>query len=316
MKYLNNILVAGGAGFIGSNLCKRLLENENNFVICIDNLYTGRLENIKYFLKNKNFIFINHDITTSLNNLTFKVNEIYNLACPASPNFYQGSHSIETTKTCIYGSVNLLEIAKRDNAKILFTSTSEVYGEPLQHPQVEEYRGNVNPIGIRACYDEGKRCAESLYFDYKRNFNLDIKIVRIFNTYGTNMRKDDGRVISNFINQMLENKDITIYGDGTQTRSFCFVDDMINALILMMKSKYSGPFNLGNPEEFTINDLVDKLLTLIDTKSNIVFKDLPKDDPTKRRPNINKAKEFLKWQPNIKLNEGLIKTIEYYRNAK
>ena len=274
------------------------------------------MENIKDFLKNKNFIFINHDITTSLNNLTFKVNEIYNLACPASPNFYQGSHSIETTKTCIYGSVNLLEIAKRDNAKILFTSTSEVYGEPLQHPQVEEYRGNVNPIGIRACYDEGKRCAESLYFDYKRNFNLDIKIVRIFNTYGTNMRKDDGRVISNFINQMLENKDITIYGDGTQTRSFCFVDDMINALILMMKSKYSGPFNLGNPEEFTINDLVDKLLTLIDTKSNIVFKDLPKDDPTKRRPNIDKAKEFLKWQPTIKLNEGLIKTIEYYKNAK
>jgi UDP-glucuronate decarboxylase len=209
-----------------------------------------------------------------------------------------------------------LEIAKRDNAKILFTSTSEVYGEPLQHPQSEEYRGNVNTIGIRACYDEGKRCAESLYFDYKRNFNLDIKIVRIFNTYGTNMRKDDGRVISNFINQMLENKDITIYGDGTQTRSFCFVDDMINALILMMKSKYSGPFNLGNPEEFTINDLVDKLLTLIDTKSNIVFKDLPKDDPTKRRPNIEKAKEFLKWKPTIKLNEGLIKTIEYYKNAK
>lgn len=310
---MKTILVTGGTGFLGSNLCKRLINNGER-VICIDNNYTGRMSNIKNIINNSNFEFIEHDICNKLV-ITEKIDQIYNMACPASPPAYQGIHSIETTKTCVLGSINMLDLAEKNKATILQTSTSEVYGEPLVHPQNESYRGNVNPIGIRSCYDEGKRCAESLFFDYYRNKNVDIKIVRIFNTYGENMDPKDGRVISNFICQALSGKDITIYGDGSQTRSFCYVDDLIDVMILMMNSKkdFTGPVNIGNPSEFTIKELAEKILKKINGNSKIIYKDLPLDDPTQRRPDISLAKKQLNWEPKIKLDEGLNKAIEYFK---
>lgn len=309
------IIVTGGTGFLGSNLCKRLIQ-DGNYVICIDNNYTGKIKNIQHLLDNKYFKFIEHDICNPIEDSCFnEIDQIYNLACPASPPAYQGKHSIETTKTCVLGIINMLELAKKYNATLLQTSTSEIYGEPLQHPQKETYRGNVNPIGIRACYDEGKRCAESLCFDYHRHENVQIKVVRIFNTYGPNMDPKDGRVVSNFICQALNNRDITIYGDGTQTRSFCYVDDLIEGLILMMNSQkdFTGPVNLGNPEEFTVRELAEKIISITKSKSKIIFKELPSDDPTKRRPDISLAREYLLWQPKVKLNEGLSYTLDYFR---
>lgn len=309
------IIVTGGTGFLGSNLCNRLIQ-EGNYVICIDNNYTGRIKNVQHLLDNKNFVFIEHDICNPIDDSNFnKIDQIYNLACPASPPAYQGKHSIETTKTCVLGILNMLDLAKKYNATFLQTSTSEVYGEPLQHPQKETYRGNVNPIGIRACYDEGKRCAESLCFDYYRHENLQIKVVRIFNTYGPNMDPKDGRVVSNFICQALNNKDITIYGDGSQTRSFCYVDDLIDGLIKMMNSEndFTGPVNLGNPGEYTVKEIAEMVIFLTQSKSNITYKELPSDDPTKRRPDISLAIEKLLWSPKIKLKDGLIKTIQYFQ---
>ena len=302
---MKKILVAGGAGFIGSHLIKRLLK-EGNYVICIDNLLTGQKENIQF---KKNFKFINHDIT---NPIDIKVDEIYNLACPASPKQYF-KYPIYTTKISVIGTLNLLELASKYNAKFLQASTSEVYGDPLVHPQHEEYLGNVNPIGPRACYDEGKRCAETLCSDFKREKNLNIKIVRIFNTFGPNMRKDDGRVISNFIIQALQNKNLNIYGDGTQTRSFCYVDDLVDGLIKMMDSKYFGPINLGNPEEYTILEVAKKIINFTNSKSSIQFLNKLEDDPKLRKPDINKAKKLLNWYPKISFDEGLKKTIEYFK---
>lgn len=310
------ILVTGGTGFLGSNLCIRLIK-EGNRVICVDNNYTGRLDNVIGLMNNPNFRFIEHDICEPLIFENEKIDQIYNLACPASPPAYQGKHSIETTKTCVLGALNMLELAKKYNATILQTSTSEVYGDPLIHPQIEEYRGNVNPIGIRSCYDEGKRCAESLFFDYYRHEGVNIKVVRIFNTYGVNMDKNDGRVVSNFINQALNGEDITIYGDGKQTRSFCYVDDLIEGLIKMMNSskQITGPINLGNPSEFTMIELARLILQKIKTKSCIVYRDLPKDDPSRRKPDITKAKTLLSWAPKIDIDEGLNKTIEYFKGG-
>jgi len=302
---LKKILVAGGAGFIGSHLIKRLL-NEGNYVICIDNFLTGQKENIKF---NKNFKFIHHDITKPID---IKIDEIYNLACPASPKQYF-KYPIYTTKISVIGTLNLLELASKYNAKYLQASTSEIYGDPLIHPQTEEYFGNVNPIGPRACYDEGKRCAETLCSDFKREKNLDIKIVRIFNTYGPNMRIDDGRVISNFIIQALKNKDITVYGNGNQTRSFCYVEDLVEGLIKMMNSNHQGPINLGNPEEYTILEVAKKIIKLTNSKSKIVFLNALKNDPKLRRPDINKAKRLLNWTPKISFDEGLIHTINYFK---
>lgn len=310
---MKKILVTGGTGFLGSNLCRRLIKEENQ-VICLDNNYTGSLNNVEDIIQNPYFTFIEHDVTQPLN-LNLKIDQIYNLACPASPPAYQGMHSIETTKTCVLGALNMLELAHKKNATILQTSTSEIYGEPLVHPQPENYRGNVNPIGIRACYDEGKRCAESLFFDYHRHKGVDIKVIRIFNTYGPGMDPKDGRVISNFICQALKGEDITIYGTGEQTRSFCYVDDLIDVMIRMMNSEkgFTGPVNTGNPGEFTMKELAEKVLTLVKTSSKIVYCDLPKDDPTQRRPDISLAREKLGWQPKIPLDEGLIKTIAYFR---
>lgn len=305
------ILVTGGAGFLGSNLCKRLLD-EGNEVICVDNLFTGSKENIASLLDNKSFEFIRHDITLPL---YLEVDQIYNLACPASPPHYQFD-PIKTLKTSIIGASNVLGLAKRTKATILQASTSEVYGDPEIHPQPESYRGNVNPIGIRACYDEGKRAAETLFFDYYRQHNTKIKVIRIFNTYGPNMNPDDGRVVSNFIIQSLKNQDITIYGDGSQTRSFCYVDDLIDGMIKMMNSKeeFTGPVNLGNPSEFTIKELAQKIIKKTNTKSKIVYNPLPQDDPTQRKPVIDLAKSNLNWEPMISLDEGLDKTIEYFRS--
>lgn len=310
MNNIKRILVTGGAGFLGSNLCEKLLYKGNE-VICMDNFYTGRKENISELLKNKNFKVIEHDVEEYYD---VQVDEIYNLACPASPPHYQKSPT-KTTKTSVLGAINVLELAKKYNSKVLQASTSEVYGDPLEHPQDELYRGNVNPIGIRACYDEGKRCAESLYFDYNREFKTRTKVVRIFNTYGPNMDPLDGRVVSNFIIQALENKDITIYGDGKQTRSFCYVDDLIDGLIRMMESEDNiiGPVNLGNPNEFTVYDLAKKVIDFTKSSSKIIYKELPKDDPTRRKPNINKAYKLLNWEPSIQLNEGIIKTIKYFK---
>lgn len=310
---MNTILVTGGAGFLGSNLCKRLI-NEGNKVICLDNNYTGRMENIKEITNHPHFSFIRHDICNPLE-IEEHVDQIYNMACPASPPAYQGKHSIETTKTCVLGAINILDLAKKNQATILQTSTSEIYGEPLVHPQVETYRGNVNPIGIRSCYDEGKRCAESLFFDYHRHEGVDIKVVRIFNTYGPNMDPNDGRVVSNFICQALSGKDITIYGDGHQTRSFCYVDDLIEVIIRMMNSEksFTGPVNIGNPEEFTIKELAEMVVAKIGGNSKVVYKDLPSDDPTQRRPDITLAKTKLNWKPTISLSEGLDKTIAYFK---
>ena len=307
------ILITGGTGFIGSNLCKRLINDENNKIICVDNNYTGSLENIKELLENTRFKFIEHDIINPLE-INEKIDEIYNLACPASPPAYQGEKAVFTTMTCVYGARNMLELARKNNAKILQSSTSEVYGEPLEHPQKESYRGNVNPIGIRACYDEGKRCAESLFFDYNRIYGTKIKVIRIFNTYGPFMDPNDGRVVSNFICQALRGEDLTIYGDGLQTRSFCYVDDLIEVIIKMMASEddFLGPVNTGNPGEFTIKELAELVKQKINPSLKISYKPLPSDDPTQRRPNISLAKQKLNWEPKIKLSEGLDKTIEYF----
>lgn len=306
---MKKILITGGAGFIGSHLCKRLLE-EGNEVICVDNFYSGSKDNIVELMKNPYIELIRHDITFPL---YLEVDEIYNLACPASPIHYQRD-PVQTTKVSVHGSINMLGLAKRLKAKILQASTSEVYGDPTVHPQREDYWGNVNPIGVRSCYDEGKRCAETLFFDYHRQHRLDIKVVRIFNTYGPNMQINDGRVVSNFIVQALKNEPITVYGDGSQTRSFCYVDDMVEGMIKMMETKdFTGPVNLGNPVEFTILELAEKVIELTDSKSKIVFRPLPDDDPKQRKPDITLAKERLNWQPKVSLEEGLIKTIEYFK---
>lgn len=311
------ILITGGTGFIGSNLCKRLIKDENNKIICVDNNYTGTLDNVKELLDNPRFKFIEHDIIEPLK-IDEKIDEIYNLACPASPPAYQGDKAIFTTKTCVYGAVNMLELARKNNAKILESSTSEVYGEPLEHPQKETYRGNVNPIGIRACYDEGKRCAESLFFDYNRIYGVKIKVIRIFNTYGPMMDPNDGRVVSNFICQALRGEDLTIYGDGSQTRSFCYVDDLIDVIVKVMASEddFIGPVNTGNPGEFTIKELAELVIEKVNKRDNkdlkVIYKPLPSDDPTQRRPDISLAKSKFGWEPKIKLNEGLDMTIEYF----
>ena len=312
-NYLSKrILITGGAGFLGSHLCERLLK-EGNEVICVDNFYTGRRANIAHLLPNSNFEILRHDICFPL---YVEVDEIYNLACPASPIHYQFD-PVQTTKTSVHGAINMLGLAKRVKAKILQASTSEVYGDPTIHPQIESYWGNVNPIGLRACYDEGKRCAETLFFDYHRQHGLKIKIARIFNTYGPRMHPNDGRVVSNFIVQALKNENITIYGDGNQTRSFCFVEDLIEGFIKLMDSPddFTGPVNLGNPTEFSILELAQKIIELTNSKSKIIFKPLPSDDPKQRRPDISLAKEKLNWTPKLDVQEGLKKTIEYFRNT-
>ncbi|MHA1541261.1 MAG: UDP-glucuronic acid decarboxylase family protein [Alphaproteobacteria bacterium] len=310
---MKNILVVGGAGFLGSHLCKRLLEKKNK-VICVDNLYTGREINIAPLRNNSNFSFINHDIIQPLL-LEEKVDEIYNLACPASPPHYQ-KDPFFTLKTSVLGTLNLIDLAKKNKAKLFLSSTSEVYGNPEIHPQKESYFGNVNCTGPRACYDEGKRCAETLMFDYNRMTGNAIKVVRIFNTYGPNMDPKDGRVVSNFILQALRGEDITIFGDGKQTRSFCFASDQIDGWLALMNSKneITGPINIGNPKEITMLELAEEILSLTNSKSKIIFKDLPKDDPKRRRPDISQAKEKLNWEPKISLKEGLEKTIEYFKN--
>ena len=304
------ILILGGSGFIGNHLCRRLL-NEGNQIICLDNNSTGSLSNIQDLLSNSNFKFISYDV---INPFVFECDQIYNLACPASPKAYQAD-SIKTIKTSLLGTINALDLAKQNNCKILLTSTSEIYGDPLISPQVEEYWGNVNPIGIRSCYDEGKRLAETLMIEYNRNHLIDIRIARIFNTYGPKMDKNDGRVVSNFINQCLENKNITIYGDGSQTRSFCFVDDTVDGLIKLMNSKYIGPINIGNPNEITVKELANIIITMVDdTTSKIIFQDLPQDDPKKRKPDIEKANKYLDWIPITDLKNGLEKTIKFFSN--
>lgn len=308
------ILVTGGGGFLGSHLCQRLLDNGHE-VICVDNFYTGQKRNIQKFLSNPNFEYMRHDVTFPL---YLEVDEIYNLACPASPIHYQYS-PIQTVKTSVHGAINMLGLAKRVGAKIFQASTSEVYGDPEIHPQTEDYWGKVNPIGIRSCYDEGKRCAETLFFDYHRSCGLDIKVVRIFNTYGPNMHPHDGRVVSNFIVQALNNEDITIYGDGSQTRSFCYVDDLIDGFIKMMDETVddvAGPINLGNPGEFTIKELAEKVIELTGSSSKLIYKQLPSDDPKQRCPDITKAKKLLNWEPKIQLDEGLKKTILYFQELQ
>ena len=306
---MNRVLVTGGAGFLGSHLCDRLIK-EGNDVICADNLFTGSKDNIRHLLSNPYFEFIRHDVTESL---YVEVDQIYNLACPASPVHYQ-YNPIKTAKTSVMGAMNMLGLAKRVSARILQASTSEVYGDPEVHPQPESYRGCVNPIGIRSCYDEGKRMAETLFFDYHRQHKVDIRVIRIFNTYGPRMNKNDGRVVSNFIVQALKGEDITIYGDGMQTRSFCYVDDLIEGMYRMMNTdNFTGPVNIGNPGEFTMLELANKVIELTDSKSKIVYRPLPSDDPMQRKPAIELAKEKLGWQPTIALEEGLKKTIEYFR---
>jgi len=304
------ILVTGGAGFIGSHLCERLLE-QGNEIICLDNFYTGRRTNIAHLIPNPLFEVLRHDICFPL---YVEVDEIYNLACPASPVHYQFD-PVQTTKTSVHGAINMLGLAKRIKAKILQASTSEVYGDPTVHPQDENYWGNVNPIGLRSCYDESKRCVETLFFDYYRQNNVKIKVARIFNTYGPKIHPNDGRVISNFIMQALKSEDITIYGDGTQTRSFCYVDDLVDGLIRLMHSPdyFTGPVNLGNPGETSILELAEKIIELTNSKSQIVTLPLPEDDPQRRRPLIELAKTELDWQPSIGLNEGLIRTIDYFK---
>lgn len=307
---VKRILVTGGAGFLGSHLCDKLIEQGED-VICLDNLFTGRKDNIRHLLGHPNFEFIRHDITEPI---YVEVDQIYNLACPASPIHYQ-YNPIKTAKTSVLGVLNMLGLAKRVNARILQASTSEVYGDPEVHPQPESYRGSVNPIGIRSCYDEGKRMAETLCFDYYRQHKVKIKVVRIFNTYGSRMRINDGRVISNFIVQAIKNEDITIYGDGMQTRSFCYVDDLIDGLIKFMNSRegFTGPCNMGNPEEFTMLQLAKKVIELTESSSEIVHMPLPQDDPLQRKPMIDLAREELKWNPRIQLEEGLIHTINYFK---
>jgi UDP-glucuronate decarboxylase len=305
------ILVTGGAGFLGSHLCLNLIQRGNK-VICLDNFYTGNYENIVNLLEYENFELIEGDVALPL---SIKVDEIYNLACPASPFHYQ-SNPVQTIKTNVIGAINMLDLATVNGAKILQASTSEVYGDPAIHPQTEDYWGYVNPIGIRSCYDEGKRCAETLFFDYHRQFATKIKIARIFNTYGPNMQINDGRVVSNFIIQALNDSPITIYGTGQQTRSFCYVDDLISALIRLMDSEdnITGPINIGNPVEFTILELAEKIITLTKSLSKLKFEPLPKDDPRQRKPDINHAKNFLGWEPKMKIDEGLDKTILYFQD--
>ena len=308
-NYFKRILVTGGAGFLGSHLCKRLLKDGHE-LICVDNFFTGTKNNILSILNNPHFEILRHDITFPL---YVEIHEIYNLACPASP-IHNQHDPVQTTKTSIHGAINMLGLAKRVKAKIFQASTSEVYGDPEVHPQPESYWGRVNPNGIRSCYDEGKRCAETLFFDYYRQHKLLIKVARIFNTYGPNMHPNDGRVVSNFIMQALQNKTITIYGDGSQSRSFCYVDDLIEAFVLLMDSEdgFTGPVNLGNPGEFTIKELAEIIVDLTNSKSELVYKPLPSDDPMQRQPDINLAKEKLNWEPRVSLKEGLEKTIPYF----
>lgn len=308
---MKRILVSGGAGFIGSHLCTRLI-NEGHYVICLDNFFTGSHDNIRHLMNNNRFELVEHDVTLPYSN---EVDEIYNLACPASPIHYQFD-PIQTTKTSVVGAINMLGLAKKCNAKILQASTSEVYGDPMIHPQPEYYWGNVNPVGFRSCYDEGKRCAETLFMDYHRQNKVRIKIIRIFNTYGPKMLPNDGRVVSNFILQALDNEEITIYGDGKQTRSFQYIDDLVEGMIRMMETEdaFTGPVNIGNPNEFTILELAEKIIHLTESQSKIVFKPLPFDDPKQRQPDIRLAKEKLEWQPQVELEEGLKNMIEYFKN--
>ena len=308
---MKKILVTGGAGFLGSHLCEALLK-QGHEVICMDNYFTGSKANIVHLLDNPYFELYRHDITMPAH---VEVDEIYNLACPASPVHYQYD-PIKTIQTSVMGAINMLGVAKRTGAKILQASTSEVYGDPHIHPQPESYWGNVNPIGIRSCYDEGKRCAETLFFDYHRQNNVRIKVIRIFNTYGPHMHPNDGRVVSNFIVQALKGKDITIYGDGSQTRSFCYCDDLIRGMIAMMDTPdhITGPINLGNPHEFTIKQLAELVIELTGAKSKLIYEPLPSDDPTQRQPIIDQAKAILNWEPTVQLREGLVKTIEYFEN--
>jgi UDP-glucuronate decarboxylase len=305
----NRVLITGGAGFLGSHLCERLL-NEGNEVICLDNFFTGNKQNVVRLLDNPYFELVRHDVISPF---FAEVDQIYNLACPASPIHYQ-HNPIKTTKTSVMGAINMLGLAKRVGARVLQASTSEVYGDPLVHPQPEDYWGHVNPIGIRSCYDEGKRCAETLFFDYHNQNNVDIKVMRIFNTYGPQMNPRDGRVVSNFIVQALEGKDITMYGDGLQSRSFCYVDDNIEGMIKLMNSRdgFTGPCNIGNPNEFTMIELAQKVIAGVGSKSKIIHLDMPKDDPKQRQPNIELAKKELNWEPSIQLDQGLEKTISYF----
>lgn len=310
---MKRILVTGGAGFIGSHLCDRLVK-EGNGVVCLDNFFTGSKENVIHLIGNPHFELVRHDVTQPY---YAEVDQIYNLACPASPIHYQ-YNPIKTVKTSVMGAINMLGLAKRINAKILQASTSEIYGDPAIHPQPESYWGNVNTIGFRSCYDEGKRCAETLFMDYHRQNNVKIKIIRIFNTYGPKMHPHDGRVVSNFIVQSLKGDDITLYGGGQQTRSFQYIDDLLEAMIRVMNNtddKFIGPVNLGNPNEFTIKELADKIIALTGTKSKIVYKDLPSDDPKQRQPDITLAKNIINWEPKVQLEDGLVKTIEYFRNV-
>ncbi|MDM8540802.1 SDR family oxidoreductase [Desulfococcaceae bacterium HSG9] len=313
MHFKKRIMVSGGCGFLGSHLCERLVRDGYE-VLCVDNCFTGSKNNIAHLLKEPNFEFIRHDVTFPL---YLEVDEIYNLACPASPVHYQFD-PVQTTKTSVHGAINMLGLAKRVKAKILQASTSEVYGDPDQHnhPQKETYWGNVNPIGVRSCYDEGKRCAETLFFDYHRQHGLKIKVARIFNTYGPRMHPNDGRVISNFIIQALKHKDITVYGDGSQTRSFCYADDLIEGFIRLMNTPddFTGPLNLGNPKEFTILEIAQKIIKLTASESKIIYKDLPSDDPRQRQPDITLAREVLGWVPLIEVEEGLLKTIQYFKS--
>ena len=307
---MKRIIITGGAGFLGSHLCERLL-NEGNHIICIDNFFTGSYENIKHLTNNKNFEIIRHDIIAPIH---IECDEIYNFACPASPIHYQ-RNPVHTFKTSVFGILNMLNLARECNARLLQASTSEVYGDPLEHPQKETYWGHVNPDGIRSCYDEGKRGAETLMMDYNRQYKTDIKIIRIFNTYGPRMNENDGRVVSNFIIQALKNIPITVYGDGSQTRSFCYCDDLIDGTIKMMnRENFIGPVNLGNPIEMPVIDFAKIIIKATNSKSEIIFKELPKDDPVKRQPDINLAKEKLNWQPKYKLEDGLKKTIEYFED--
>jgi len=312
---MKRILVTGGAGFLGSHLCEWLLRDGHE-VICVDNFYTGNKRNVEHMLDNKKFELIRHDITIPLYGVE-KVDEIYNLACPASPVHYQHD-PVQTTKVNVIGAINMLGLAKRIGAKILQASTSEVYGDPSVHPQTESYWGNVNPIGPRSCYDEGKRCAETLFFDYYRQHKMPIKVVRIFNTYGPRMDPKDGRVVSNFIVQALRGKDITIYGDGKQSRSFCYVDDLIEAMVCMMSTgpDTTGPINIGNPREFTMLELANQVIELTGSRSSIIYQPLPEDDPRQRQPDISKAWTVLGWHPHIQLTEGLKRTIEYFKSIE
>jgi UDP-glucuronate decarboxylase len=307
---MKQVLVTGGAGFLGSHLCDRLVEQGRD-VVCVDNFFTGDKSNVRHLLARNNFELIRHDVTLPL---YVEVDRIFNLACPASPIHYQHD-PVQTTKTSVHGAINMLGLAKRVKARILQASTSEVYGDPAVHPQVESYWGNVNPVGIRSCYDEGKRCAETLFFDYWRQYSLEIKVVRLFNTYGPRMHPNDGRVVSNFVVQALKGKPITLYGDGTQSRSFCYVDDLIDGMLAMMDSpaEFIGPMNLGNPGEFTMLELAEKVLAITGSKSKLVFLPLPEDDPRQRQPDISLAKEKLGWAPRVHLDDGLRETVAYFQ---